>query len=179
MSSGERIRSDDEETQRPLRFVHNRSRLQPRRGPRHRRRAHRYRPHPNRLPDRRTRCKGLRRLHFRKHVPGLIVSLPQTSSGTNTDDFSGWWVGYLWSGRRLHSDQHRMPAAWHFVALRFQNVEGDEESADLAKKLKEMNATEATRAITVLLVGRKVCLYIGHQIINPLLLFDFLPFLVL
>ncbi|KAK3690621.1 protein disulfide isomerase (PDI) protein [Vermiconidia calcicola] len=34
------------------------------------------------------------------------------------------------------------------MALRFQNVEGDEESADLAKKLKEMNATEATKSIT-------------------------------
>lgn len=73
-----------------------------------------------------------------------------------------------------------MPAAWHLMALRFQNVEGDEESADLAKKLKEKNATEATKEITVLrLVGRRVCLYIAHQIINPLLsLFEFFPFLV-
>lgn len=34
------------------------------------------------------------------------------------------------------------------MALRFQNVEGDEESAELAKKLKEMDAKEATKNIT-------------------------------
>jgi len=34
------------------------------------------------------------------------------------------------------------------MALRFQNVEGDEESAELAKKLKSMNATEATKDLT-------------------------------
>ena len=34
------------------------------------------------------------------------------------------------------------------MALRFQNVEGDEESAELAKKLKSMDAKEATMDIT-------------------------------
>lgn len=34
------------------------------------------------------------------------------------------------------------------MAFRFQNVEGDEESAELAKKLKSMNAKEATQDIT-------------------------------
>ncbi len=34
------------------------------------------------------------------------------------------------------------------MAFRFQNVEGDEESAELAKKLKQMSATEATKDIT-------------------------------
>jgi mannitol-1-phosphate 5-dehydrogenase len=34
------------------------------------------------------------------------------------------------------------------MTLRFQNIEGDEESAELAKKLKEMSATEATKNIT-------------------------------
>ena len=34
------------------------------------------------------------------------------------------------------------------MALRFQNVEGDEESAELAKKLKSMDAKEATTDIT-------------------------------
>ncbi|KAK5163282.1 uncharacterized protein LTR77_010868 [Saxophila tyrrhenica] len=34
------------------------------------------------------------------------------------------------------------------MALRFQNVEGDEESAELAKKMKEMSATEATKSLT-------------------------------
>jgi len=34
------------------------------------------------------------------------------------------------------------------MALRFQNIEGDEESADLAKQLKEKSATQATKDIT-------------------------------
>ena len=34
------------------------------------------------------------------------------------------------------------------MALRFQNVEGDEESAELAKKLKSMDAKEATKDLT-------------------------------
>ena len=34
------------------------------------------------------------------------------------------------------------------MALRFQNVEGDEESAELAKKLKGMSATDATKDLT-------------------------------
>ena len=34
------------------------------------------------------------------------------------------------------------------MALRFQNVEGDEESAELAKKLKELSAKDATKNIT-------------------------------
>lgn len=34
------------------------------------------------------------------------------------------------------------------MALRFQNVKDDEESAELAKKLKSMNASEATKDIT-------------------------------
>lgn len=34
------------------------------------------------------------------------------------------------------------------MALRFQNVEGDEESAELAKILKEQNAKEATKTLT-------------------------------
>ncbi|KAK1021955.1 protein disulfide isomerase (PDI) protein, partial [Friedmanniomyces endolithicus] len=34
------------------------------------------------------------------------------------------------------------------MCLRFQNVEGDEESAELAKKLKSMGAKEATQDIT-------------------------------
>ena len=34
------------------------------------------------------------------------------------------------------------------MCLRFQNVEGDEESAELAKKLKSMDAEAATKDIT-------------------------------
>jgi mannitol-1-phosphate 5-dehydrogenase len=34
------------------------------------------------------------------------------------------------------------------MALRFQNVEGDEESVELAKKLKELDATAATKELT-------------------------------
>ena len=36
------------------------------------------------------------------------------------------------------------------MALRFQNVEGDEESAELAKIMKEMSAEEATTKLTSL-----------------------------
>ena len=36
------------------------------------------------------------------------------------------------------------------MALRFQNVEGDEESAELAKILKEKSASEATKHLTSL-----------------------------
>ena len=34
------------------------------------------------------------------------------------------------------------------MCMRFQNVEGDEESAELAKKLKELDATTATKELT-------------------------------
>jgi len=34
------------------------------------------------------------------------------------------------------------------MLLRFQNVEGDEASAELAKKLKELDATTATKELT-------------------------------
>ena len=34
------------------------------------------------------------------------------------------------------------------MALRFQNVEGDDESVELAKVLKEKNATDATKHLT-------------------------------